>query len=137
MNAFFDTNVVLYAFDAAGDVKRKIAADLICDHMNDRTITVSTQVLGEFFVNATRKLIPPLSLADAKAVIDHLRQFAVVPLDQALVMRAIESHQQYQISYWDALIVAAAERADCDIFYSEDLNHEQEYLGVKAVNPFV
>ena len=137
MSAFFDTNVVLYAFDASGGEKRKIAADLICDHMENRTIAVSVQVLGEFFVNATGKFAPPLSMADAKEAIDQLRQFTVVSLDQTLVLRAIETHQQYQLSYWDGLIVAAAERADCDVLYSEDLNHEQAYFGVKVVNPFV
>ena len=137
MSDFFDTNVVLYAFDASGGAKRKIAADLICDHMESRTIAVSAQVLGEFFVNATGKFVPPMSMADAQEVIGQLCQFTVVPLDQVLVLRAIEARKQYQLSYWDGLIVAAAERADCEVLYSEDLNHAQEYFGVKAVNPFV
>ena len=137
MSAFFDTNVVLYAFDASGGAKRKIAGDLICDHMENRIIAVSAQVLGEFFVNVTGKFVPPMSMADAKEAIDQLCQFTVVPLDQVLVLRAIEACKRYQLSYWDGLIVAAAERADCEVLYSEDLNHEQAYCGVQAVNPFV
>ena len=130
MSAFFDTNVVLYAFDASGGAKRQIAGDLICDHMENRTIAVSAQVLGEFFVNVTGKFVPPMSTDDAKEAVDQLRQFTVVSLDPVLVLRAIEAHQQYQLSYWDGLIVAAAERADCEVLYSEDLNHGQEYFGV-------
>ncbi len=136
MSAFFDTNVILYAFDASSGAKRTIAGDLIRDHMENRTIAVSAQVLGEFFVNVTEKFVPPMSTADAKEAIDQLCQFTVVPLDQVLVLRAIEAHKRYRLSYWDGLIVAAAERADCEVLYSEDLNHGQTYCEVKAVNPF-
>ena len=136
MISFFDTNIVLYAFDLQSVAKREIAVELICEHMANRSIVVSTQVLGEFFVNATGKFLPPMSIDDANEVINQLCQFTVVPLDKALVVRAIDAHNRYQLSYWDGLVIAAAERAGCKVLYSEDLGHQQSYFDVKVINPF-
>jgi predicted nucleic acid-binding protein len=69
-------------------------------------------------------------------VIERLSVLPVVPLDLPLVQRAVSTCQRYQISYWDGLIIAAAERADCTRIFSEDLNAGQSYNGIPLVNPF-
>jgi predicted nucleic acid-binding protein len=98
---------------------------------------LSTQVLGEFFVNAQRKSARPLRAAEAAAMVVEFGDRPCAVLDHAIVRTAIEHSQRYDISYWDAAIVAAAERLQAGILYSEDFNHGQSYGSVRAVNPFV
>ncbi|MCK5155184.1 MAG: hypothetical protein KAQ69_02050 [Spirochaetales bacterium] len=61
----------------------------------------------------------------------------VVDIDYDLVIRAVSIQDEFQLSYWDGLIVAAAERADCETLYSEDLSHGQKYAGIQCINPFI
>ena len=57
-------------------------------------------------------------------------------MDMKLVSRAIDAHQQYQTAYWDSLIIASAEQANCSLLLSEDFNSSQKYFGAIALNPF-
>ena len=98
---------------------------------------ISAQVLGEFFVVVTRRSQTLLTAHQAEQLLDLLGVLPVVEIDLKLVQRAVSTHKEWQISYWDALIVAAAERADCQRILSEDLNPGQVYHGVKVENPFV
>lgn len=66
-----------------------------------------------------------------------LSHLEIVELDHDLVIRATRLHETLIISYWDGLVLAAAERGDCDVLYSEDLSHEQIYTGIRCVNPFL
>ena len=92
-------------------------------------VVVSALVLAEFF-NTTIKRIPnPISVAEAEDVISLFSDFAVIALDLALVREAVSVYGRYQISYWDALIIAAAKRAGCARIISEDLNPGQSYHG--------
>jgi predicted nucleic acid-binding protein len=132
---FLDTNVLVYAIDDAEPAKQEIAKRALASSNYGR-FTVSAQVLGEFYVTVTRRLAKPLSTADAMSGIEHLDGYGVVPIDAALVNEAISTSRSAQISYWDGLIVAAAERAGCERLLTEDLNDGQLIGSVRVENPF-
>jgi predicted nucleic acid-binding protein len=117
-------------------VKQARAVDLVADAMESGTIVTSVQVLGEFFNTVTRRIPNPLSNEEAEEIVNLFSTLPVIGLDMALVQRAITTCRRYQVSYWDALIVAAAERAGCSGIISEDLNTGQAYRGVTVSNPF-
>ena len=133
---FIDTNVLVYRYDSRDPVKQLRAQELVKSGIENQTAVVSAQVLGEFFTTVTRKIQIPLSTEEAQAAVDLISTLKVVALDLALVRRAISTQIRYGISYWDALIVAAAESAGCTRILSEDLNPGQAYNGVVVVNPF-
>lgn len=132
---FVDTNILLYAIDEdpASAAKRHQAQQLLLSEPWGWSI----QVAAEFFVNATSPKRPfRLSSADAAALVDTWLAFPTLPLTADLVRAAIDYHSRFQLSYWDAAILAAAKRMGCRTVYSEDLNEGQEYDGVRVVNPF-
>ena len=133
---FLDTNVLVYGYDRRDPAKMARALDLLSDAIESGTGVVSAQVLSEFFNVVTRRLPDPLSFEVAGTIVGEIAAMPVVEIDAALVQRAIGVCRRYRISYWDALIVAAAERARCSRILSEDLNPEQSYDGVVVVNPF-
>jgi predicted nucleic acid-binding protein len=135
-NVFLDTNVLVYANDAAEPKKQGTARALIKDVLYTGTGVISVQVLGEFWVTVTRMIRTPLSNATARQEAELFSLMTVVDLDSSLFYDALRLQQLYQISYWDAQIVAAAESAGCTILYSEDLNAGQQYAHVTVVNPF-
>lgn len=133
---FLDTNVLVYAYDQHDLNKQAKAQDLLTSGMTTESAVLSSQVLGEFFVVVTRKIKDPVSAEDAQRIIELLSMFPVVDIDVTLVKRAIETLTRYGISYWDALIVAAAERAGCSKILSEDLANGQTYNEVLIEDPF-
>jgi predicted nucleic acid-binding protein len=133
---FLDTNVIVYAYDQSEPVKQRAAQAILTEALRTGSATVSSQVLSEFFVTATRKIRPPLTPVDALGVVRAVGSLQVVTSDLALVESAIDIHQRHTISYWDAMIIAAAVRGGCTEVYSEDLNHAQDYDGVVVQNPF-
>ena len=133
---FIDTNVLVYAYDRDDPIKQSQAMQLLGEGIEEQTAVVSAQVLGEFFNTVTRKIPDRLSAEEAQEAVDAISSLQVVALDLALVRRAIGTQMLYQISYWDALIVAAAESADCTRILTEDLNPGQSYHGIVVVNPF-
>jgi predicted nucleic acid-binding protein len=134
VEAFFDTNVLVYAAIGAGkdEPKRKRAMELV------ETVDFGTlaQVLQEFFVTVVRKASRPISAAQALEWIEQWTAFPCQAIDHQLVRIAIEQSERFTISYWDAAILAAAEALGADIVYSEDLSHGQRYGRVRVVNPF-
>lgn len=132
---FLDTNILLYAVSSAPEdgAKRHIAIGLI----SGGDYATSAQVHAEFFHNATNKIKPPLSRAEALEWLARLRRFTVVPVTGELVAQGAAIAERYQISYWDAAIIAAAQEIGADTLYSEDLNAGQRYGSVRIVNPFV
>lgn len=133
---FFDSNILIYAADRSEPEKQFQARRLLNSAIENETGTLSVQVLGEFFSVVTKRIPNPLSVEEAEAIIERTAVLPVVELDWSLVRRAIESHKEYGISYWDSLIVAAAERAGCTRIISEDLNSGQSYHGITVVDPF-
>ena len=84
---------------------------------------------------ATRKL--EIDPAAAKAILQRWLKFELVLPSPELLYDAIDCSIAAGISFWDSLVVVSAARAQCDLLYSEDMNHEQVVRGVKVVNPFV
>lgn len=99
-------------------------------------MTVSAQVLAEFYVVTTRMLARPLDAAVAAEQVDHLRQARVVATDADLVAEAIGSARRSRLSLWDALILRAAARGGCDVIFTEDLADGAILDGVTIRNPF-
>ena len=93
-------------------------------------------MLGEFFMVVTKKINKPLSVSDARDIIKYMGRMKVQEIDVLIVERALDTLERYKISYWDALIIAAAERAQCKRILSEDLNAGQIYHGIEITNPF-
>lgn len=134
---FFDTNILVYAYDTYDSVKQKIAKDLILENIRNGQGWLSIQVFGEFFNVVTKQIPEPLTSDQARDAISYLSILNITEMDMKLVLRAIETHQKYGTTYWDSMIVAAAERANCSRLLSEDFNAFQMYHGIIADNPFL
>lgn len=132
---FIDTNVLVYAFDSSEPTKQQVALHVLAKS-GERAV-LSTQVLSEFYVVATKKLADPLAPHIAAEVVGQLSRLAVIDTDTVLVRSAIDISVHSQISYWDGLIVAAASAAGCDRILTEDLASGATINGVLIVNPFV
>jgi predicted nucleic acid-binding protein len=134
---FVDTNILLYSRDSSEPHKQSIAANLIRSLWIERTGRISVQVLNEYFVNVTQKLKPGLSKNDAWLDLQDLAVWNPVSIDMALLHKGKSFQDQYSLSWWDALILAAADQSGCNTVYSEDLSHGQPYFGIQVINPFV
>jgi predicted nucleic acid-binding protein len=134
IDAFFDTNVLVYAaYPAPGeDHKQDIALDLI----KRKPFSVSTQVMLEFLNTTTRKRKPGLSLDQARQWLDDFSVSPVIGVDEALVLEGVELAIRYKIVFWDGTIIAAANRAGATTLFTEDLSHGQKYGSVQVINPF-
>jgi predicted nucleic acid-binding protein len=135
-NAFVDTNILVYARDAGAGEKQVLAAALLDELWRSRRGRISVQVLNEYYVTVTQKLRPGMPQEAAWSDLVALRAWDPVPLDWPLMEQAHWLHGQYALSWWDALVVAAAEMADCATLYSEDLTHGAAYGRVQVINPF-
>ena len=134
---FVDTNILVYAHDRAAGDKHLRAKALLEQLWRDRTGVVSTQVLQEFYVNVRKKVRAPLSAEEAKQWVADYLHWNVVVNDGPAVVEAIELEARYEISFWDALIVHAANTAGVALLYSEDLNPGQRYGNVTVENPLL
>jgi len=133
---FVDTNVLIYAHDVDAGHKHQIALELLRTLWADRTGVLSTQVLQEFYVNATRKIRKPLSKPGVRSVVDTYAPWCVDGITTSDIAAAFQIEDQARIGFWDALIVAVAARSGASRVVSEDLNAGQSIAGVKIHNPF-
>lgn len=131
-----DSNVLVYAYDSSEPEKQRRAQAILSDGFSQANAIVSTQVLGEFFVTVTQKIREPLPLPDAAELLERLAILPVVSIDWPTVKQAVGIKQRYGVSYWDALVLASAQRSGCAKVISEDLNAGQSYGGVAVENPF-
>ena len=131
--AFFDTNVLLYMY--GGDVgKQARAKELFRQYAHDGRMLLRTHVVKEIYAAGSRKLgMPRPELRDATAALLDSPLIIVGPLQ---ITSAIQNEERYRISFWDALILAAAESGGAAILYTEDLNDGQQYGTVLVRNPF-
>lgn len=134
---FFDTNILVYAYDTEDPAKQKVAKNLILENIRNAQGWLSIQVFGEFFNVVTRRIPEPLTSEEAREAISALSLLNITKMDMKLVSRAIDTHQKYGTTYWDSMIVVAAERANCSRLFSEDFNSSQKYHGIIADNPFL
>ncbi|MEW5814826.1 MAG: PIN domain-containing protein [Spirochaetota bacterium] len=133
---FLDTNILVYAYDTYDQQKQNKAQEILREGIKNRNLVASAQVLGEFFIAVTRRIGNPVSTEDAQVLINGFQFLEITALDRLTVTRAIQTHLQYGLSYWDALIIATAEQAGCKTVLTEDLNHGQIYSGITVRNPF-
>lgn len=133
---FLDTNVAVYAYDASEPAKQAVAQRILRQGILAESSVISVQVLGEFFNAVTRRIRHPMTVAEASSAVSSIKALSVVDIDAHLVERAIETLRRHGISCWDALIVAAAERAGCRKLLSEALNPDRRYHGIVVENPF-
>ena len=133
---FVDTNVLLYAHDASETEKQPIARALLEELWADRSGVLSTQVLQEFYVVATRKFKPPMRRSEARELVALYGTWSVVQFDVGLILDAAALEERAQLSFWDALIVEAARRAGAMRLVSEDLQGGRLIAGVAIENPF-
>jgi len=132
---FVDSNILIHAHDADAGPKRDRAVERLRQLWESGTGRLSVQVLQEFYVNVTRKLITPVSRSTAREVVSSYAAWVKEPTTPDTVIRAIDIAEMAEIMFWDALIVASAEEAQATQIYSEDLNAGQTIAGIKIVNP--
>jgi len=131
VEAFFDTNILLYAGSSApaDSGKQRIAEELLLTV----PFALSAQVLQEYIANALGKKALGLNEDNITAMLDALAIVEVLPITRELVIRSLQVRRRFQVSHWDACIIAAALELGCKILYTEDLNHDQDYGGVRAI----
>jgi predicted nucleic acid-binding protein len=134
--AFVDTNVLLYARDQSDPAKQSVAEALLRDLWNQRSGRISVQVLNEYYVNVTQKLKPGLSREEAWEDIRDLQAWRPLGMDMDVLALGYDVQGAYGLSWWDSLIIAAADILGCRILYSEDLSETQRYRGIVVINPF-
>ena len=133
---FLDTNVLIYAYDVSAGKKHEMAKTILMDLWNSGKGILSIQVLQEFFVNITKKVSKPLGVKLAKDIIRDLLKWDIVIIDGESLLEAVEIHIRHQYSFWDSMILKAAQKGGAVLLLSEDLMHGQTIDGVKIKNPF-
>ncbi len=136
MLVFVDSNVLLYARDSSEPAKQPLAHDRLSHLWRARAGRASFQVLHEYYVTVTRKLQPGLDPETAREDLRPYLHWAPVRLDGATLEAAWAIEKRHSISFWDALIAAAAQIAGCEILLTEDLQDGLQIDGVRAVDPF-
>ena len=134
--SFLDTNILLYAHDRDAGDKHVRAKALLTELWDSGEGCLSPQVLQEFFVNVTKKIPQPLAVPLAREIMRNYRPWIRVPADGPLVVRATEIAEAWHISFWEGMIVAAAEGCGAAILFSEYLQNGQRIAGLRIVNPF-
>lgn len=132
-----DTNILIYAYDSSAGSKYVKAGALLDRLWQAGSGILSTQVLQEFCVAVQRKVQRPPTLNDIRGIVFAYLAWEVVVNPPESVISALEIADRYKISFWDGLIIAAADRGGAETIYSEDLQHGQTYGRVRVVNPFV
>ena len=136
VKAFVDTNVLVYAYDRGAGAKHERALSLVEKLWKDGDGVLSTQVLQEFYVNVRRKAKRPISIEQARALIADYLSWDPIVNDGVTMLEAIDVEQRYQLSFWDSLIVVAAQKGGASVLFSEDFNHGQKFGPLVVQNPF-
>lgn len=137
MDYFLDTNILVYAYDRSAGHKHTLAAQLVEGCWENENGRLSIQVLQEFFVTVTRKIGMPLDHHTARQIVADLAHWRLQAPQASDLLQAIDLLQDYQLSFWDAMVVQSAARLGCKTLYSEDLSHGQSYGNVQVINPFI
>ncbi len=132
---FLDTNIFIYSHDKEDAAKRKTARNLIFTTYLKGAAVISAQVMAEFFRVYTEKMEFPYAVAIKE--LHFMSQCRVIEQNIALVISAASLYSRYSLSFWDAMIVAAAVESSAEILYSEDLQSGQEIEGVRVMDPFL
>jgi predicted nucleic acid-binding protein len=132
-----DTNILLYAYDRGESSKQPLALALLDGLVTHDLGALTPQVLAEFFVNAIKKLQPPLTIEEAHGCIqNYLLSWKILDITGATVLEAVRGVRTYQMPYWDAQIWASARLNQIPVVLSEDFGDGVLIDGVRFVNPF-
>jgi len=132
---FLDTNILVYAHEPGTGIKHDRAHALVGKLWNTGDGVLSTQVLQELCINLRRKMAKPWTVDETRSLIEDYLKWETIVNTPTSVIEALENETRYQVSFWDALIIHAAEIAGAAILYSEDLSDGQTYGSVRVVNP--
>jgi predicted nucleic acid-binding protein len=135
MKAFFDTNILVYLFDAGAPAKQRRVREVVTQHTLAGETLLSTQVLQEFYVAVTRKLATPLDVDTAYQAVRELAVMPSVRVDIPLILSAIQLSKSKRLSFWDGLIVQSALEGGASILYSEDMQDGQVFQTLRIKNP--
>ena len=134
---FLDTNIFVYALDVTQPAKARRSRSLIHAALQNRIGVVSYQVVQEFFNVALRKFAQPMSFAEAEQYLSIVfRPLLTVNSSAVLLAEALQLAARYTLSWYDSLIVAAARDAECEVLFTEDLQHGQRIEGLRIVDPY-
>lgn len=134
---FVDTNILIYAHDRSNGAKHDRAQHLIERLWTSGEGVLSTQVLQELCINLRRKIARPIPVEEVRQLIQDYMSWEIVVNTAESIIRALEIEVRYKISFWDALVLHAAESSGAAILYSEDLSAGQSYGSIQVVNPLV
>jgi predicted nucleic acid-binding protein len=133
---FVDTNVLVYARDRTDEEKHRRAMAWVAALWQERAGRLSWQVVQEYYVTVTRKLDPPRDRSDAREDVTSLVTWRPIPIGLPTIDVAWGIEDRFGLSWWDALIVAAAQIGECAYLLSEDLQDGQDFEGVTVISPF-
>src|SRR5712692_1041350 len=133
---FCDTNVLIYAYHPQQDPKHEQTMQVVDRLWASGDGAVSIQVLQEFFVVATRKLPVPMTAQVARERVEGLTRWRLFAPGGADVLDAIDASVRWQLSFWDSMLVTAAQKVGATVLWSEDLNAGQRFDGVEVHSPF-
>lgn len=131
---FFDTNILVYTVDKKDEFKTLKSREIIKYVTQDHAPVISTQVLQEFYNASTSKL--RIDKIIIKNLVHNYKNTEIITIDLLIIEQAIDISILFQLSFWDSLIIAAAEQANCTYLISEDLNNGQRIRGIEILNPF-
>jgi predicted nucleic acid-binding protein len=135
---FIDTNILVYSFDNDNVHKKDISLKLISDALTQSKGIISYQVIQEFLNVVIKKFKVPLNIEDSRKYLTVvLEPLCEVYSSIALYHRALEIVERWQLSFFDSLIISAALQSECEIIYTEDLQHGQKIFDLEIVNPFM
>ena len=132
---FIDTNVWVYALSTQDHAKKRVAVDLIAKSYRDDMICVSSQVLKEFANFAFKKT--GKSADEINAMLSRIGSYTFVADTKELISAGVTGKEAWQVGFYDALMIAAANKAGCSTIFTEDLNNGQKYGRAVVVNPFI
>ena len=134
---FVDTNVLVYAHDEQADWKRERARECLAQLWDTGDGRLSTQVLQEFIFSVTQRIKKPMARSAAREVVRTYSSWVKSPMTPATVLRGSEIAEAWQTSFWDGMILAAAEQDGASELLSEDLSSGRVIAGIKIRNPFL
>ncbi len=136
MPVFVDTSVIVYRFDTSEPGRQRQAERWLEYLWRERRGRVSLQVLHELYVTLTRKLDRVMSPDEARRIVRALFAWEPVRPGRRTIADAWEVEDRFRLSWWDSLILAAAQTGGCRFLLSEDFSDGRDLGGVRVINPF-
>jgi predicted nucleic acid-binding protein len=135
---FLDTNIFVYSFEQSATQKKEVADQIIVQAISNGKGVISYQVVQEFFNVAYRRFPEPMHMDQSEQfLVSVLRPLWTVNPSPALILKALQILERYNLQWYDSLIVAGAQEAKCGILYSEDFQNGQKFDDLEIRNPFL